>query len=356
MDTVPATFVDSVLHLYGYGYGFHRKLPAAWARRGQAYLKKRGSLILTYAPSDLQNHALPWTLRYKISDFDHIEDRSLSREVIREMAKSIACLKFDITYKAHLTAHYVQWPSITDDEVTFRLLTNLQAPKKELLLELNFVSQWYTELGARYDHFWNSFTSVSLAKTLRYTAPIGNITAFIQFMKNVVPKSRLRFINIYWKSIEPDTVQAIARGTPEETVPTSFWMDYMLSESCTGFNFHLESEITSGVIARWKEMDPRRLPQKIFTKVTLHKEDARQFGFTEFSMKTINARLLDTIKRKISLRSAHSGNKIHIQYIEHPIYQNFRIYAISTPRRPMETEGETRTKIDSLSECTLLIE
>uniref|UniRef100_A0A1I7YWL6 Membrane-associated protein n=1 Tax=Steinernema glaseri TaxID=37863 RepID=A0A1I7YWL6_9BILA len=87
MDTVPVVFIESVLQ--SLGDILPTQIPYAWAQLGEAYLRKRGSLVLTYAPSDLQNYALPWTFHYKLRGFDHLKERTLTREVIQRIARSI---------------------------------------------------------------------------------------------------------------------------------------------------------------------------------------------------------------------------------------------------------------------------
>uniref|UniRef100_A0A1I8A7I3 GLOBIN domain-containing protein n=1 Tax=Steinernema glaseri TaxID=37863 RepID=A0A1I8A7I3_9BILA len=64
MDTVPVVFVESVLQ--SCGDNLPKEISHAWAQLGEAYLRNRGSLIVTYAPSDLRNYALPWTFRYNL--------------------------------------------------------------------------------------------------------------------------------------------------------------------------------------------------------------------------------------------------------------------------------------------------
>uniref|UniRef100_A0A1I7XYX8 Similar to n=1 Tax=Steinernema glaseri TaxID=37863 RepID=A0A1I7XYX8_9BILA len=121
MDTVPVAFVESVLQ--SCGDSLPKGIPHAWAQRGEAYLRERGSLIVTYAPSDPWNYSLPWTFRYKLRGFDHLKERTLSREVIWKIARSITNFKFDTNYKCLWAAHAGRWRTIADDdEATFQLL------------------------------------------------------------------------------------------------------------------------------------------------------------------------------------------------------------------------------------------
>uniref|UniRef100_A0A1I8AJ64 Autophagy protein 5 n=1 Tax=Steinernema glaseri TaxID=37863 RepID=A0A1I8AJ64_9BILA len=308
MDTVPSTFVVSVLRLCG--DDLPEELPAAWARRGQAYLKKRGSLTLTCAPSDLQNDALPWTLRYNIP------------------------------------SHQPPSPGeehAFGDDFRVRVVYRSWFPISPLL------EQFHIALGKQ-------------------------IRSRIHFMQGMVPTT-LRSINIHPDILEGSLFFQVNRiisntgkqfskpETPLSDLPTSFWVDYLLSESSTGINVDMGFDVTSAVIDGWKQMDPRRLPQKIIFGIEM---PMNNLGFTEFPMELADARLLETIEKKIRAKKMsiiQNLRKMYIEYIEHPLYPSFRIYAIflgagKTLHKKNKRETFVAwTKRDwHYADCTLLID
>uniref|UniRef100_A0A1I8A6E7 FBA_2 domain-containing protein n=1 Tax=Steinernema glaseri TaxID=37863 RepID=A0A1I8A6E7_9BILA len=343
MDTVPVVFIESVLQ--SCGDNLPKEIPHAWAQLGEAYLMKCGSLILTYAPSDLQNYALPWAFRYNLRGFSHLKEKTLSREVIRKIARSITYFKFDTNYKCIWSAHVGRWPSIADDDdATFQLLANLQAPKKELIVDVDSLSHWYGALGPRYSYFWRSFTSLSLRKDSYFSTPVDDCrSTFAQFMKDVVPTARLQRIEVF------DNISDIAA-----VLPANFWAEYLLSESCTGFDFpfgpDMAAEVASGVIQRWKEMDPRRLPQKTFARMSLRNVNRREF--TKFVVEPLDEEILKNIPPHVSKEELQT----YTAYTEHPIYSGFRIYAVFMGSGTKIVQKTGKTKRFSKASCSLRIE
>uniref|UniRef100_A0A1I8AA79 FBA_2 domain-containing protein n=1 Tax=Steinernema glaseri TaxID=37863 RepID=A0A1I8AA79_9BILA len=335
---------------FQYGYrpsGFHRICPPTL---------NRGSLIATYFPSDLRNLALPWTFRYNLRGFSHLKKRLLSREVIRKIARSTTNFTLDTNYKCLRAAHLEQWPSIADDdEVTFQLLANLQAPKKELIVDVASLSRWYGDRGSRHSYFWRSFTSLSLRKGSYLSTPFDDcLPTVAQFMKDIVPMARLQRINM-------DTSVVYGIHYIAALLPASIWIEHLLSESCTGSDFHFgpkAAEVTSEVIQRWREIDPRRLPQKTFSGMWMNSANTREFS--EFDMELADLPLRQKIDRIVA-DANRKKVETRIEYIEHPVYPGFRICVVFIGAGETKQEfGETKkwTKEDwfSRAPCTLHIE
>uniref|UniRef100_A0A1I7Z487 Peptidase_M1 domain-containing protein n=1 Tax=Steinernema glaseri TaxID=37863 RepID=A0A1I7Z487_9BILA len=137
-----------------------------------------------------------------------------------------------------------------------------QAPEKELIVDVASLPRWYGDRGSRYPHFWSSFTSLSLTKGSYFSTRDDYRPTLAQFMEDVVPTAQLRRINNVHSFFDITSL-----------LPASFWVEHFLSESCTGFDFRfgrdMAAEVASGVIQRWKEMDPRRLPKKTFAGMSL---------------------------------------------------------------------------------------
>uniref|UniRef100_A0A1I7XXM3 FBA_2 domain-containing protein n=1 Tax=Steinernema glaseri TaxID=37863 RepID=A0A1I7XXM3_9BILA len=170
----------------------------------------------------------------------------------------------------------------------FQLLANLQAPKKELYVDRDSVSWWYGDQGSRYSYFWSSFTSLSLKKATHFLTRFEDCRpTLVQFMKDVVPTARLQRINI-------DISFIFGGNDITALLPTSFWVEHLLSESCTGCSYYFGSDVTSEVVQRWKEMDPRPLPLKTFLNMDMRDVDTRDF--TEFDVDSADARLLGELK------------------------------------------------------------
>uniref|UniRef100_A0A1I7XZG4 PAP_central domain-containing protein n=1 Tax=Steinernema glaseri TaxID=37863 RepID=A0A1I7XZG4_9BILA len=134
----------------------------------------------------------------------------------------------------------------------------------------------------------------------------------------------------------------------------SFWVEHFLSESCTGFDFHFgpkAAEVTSEVIQRWREMDPRRLPQKTFSGMWINSANTREF--TEFDVESADLRLLQKIYRIVA-DANRKGMQTRIEYTEHPVYPGFRIYVVFRGRG--ETKKWTKEDWFSLARCTLITE
>uniref|UniRef100_A0A1I7Y4P5 Terpenoid synthase n=1 Tax=Steinernema glaseri TaxID=37863 RepID=A0A1I7Y4P5_9BILA len=181
-------------------------------------------------------------------------------------------------------------------------------------------------------------------------------------MKDIVPTARLQRIDVDI-SVVNDIYDIIA------FLPASIWVDHLLSESCTGFDFSfgpdMVADITSGLIQRWKEMDPRRLPQKIFAGMRMKDVDPREF--MEFDVESVDPPLRQKIERifaDVSHRRVvdqYAEIQTRTEYIEHPVYPAFRIYAVfrghgETKQYFGETEKWTKEDWFTNTRCTLLVE
>uniref|UniRef100_A0A1I7YWG7 Thymidylate synthase n=1 Tax=Steinernema glaseri TaxID=37863 RepID=A0A1I7YWG7_9BILA len=178
------------------------------------------------------------------------------------------------------------------------------------------------------------------------------------FLKDVVSTGRLRCIN------DGNNIYRIIN-----LLPTSFWVEHFLSESCTGFDLHFvydfPAEVASGLIQRWKEMDPRRQPQKTFARMSMR--NVNPYEFTEFDVDSADPLLrqkIDRIVADVSHRGVldeYAEIQTRIEYIEHPVYPSCRIYAVflgrgETKRETGETIRWTKEDWFSKASCTLLIE
>uniref|UniRef100_A0A1I7YUE0 F-box domain-containing protein n=1 Tax=Steinernema glaseri TaxID=37863 RepID=A0A1I7YUE0_9BILA len=350
MDNVPQLFIESVIRLVP---NIAERIPAPWRKIGDEYLKKRGQLILTYALSNPRDLEAPWCLRYRLFGFEHIKTRTLSKDVVREMAKSITSFKFDISHKTVFRAGMGNWPSISpDDKDTIRLLVALDAPGKELLLSPDKVFKWYTEVGSRYFYLWRSFTS------LRFISGINDmhgVPSFLQFLESVVPVGNLRSLNIS----SPANLEELRQNTPD-LLSDSFWADLFFSEGCT--------ELTSGplglsvaeeIIGRWKQMEPWKLaPNKTFyctgdsDRQKSFSDRVKSFqsfisAMTTMPLESAAPRILEKVKRRFP-----KDKIVYLYYIDHPSDPRFRIYVAFN----MEDKAHRFLKPNNWNEFVLLAE
>uniref|UniRef100_A0A1I7Y7S0 FBA_2 domain-containing protein n=1 Tax=Steinernema glaseri TaxID=37863 RepID=A0A1I7Y7S0_9BILA len=296
MDGVPLVFIESVIRSSDlYTSKELQQLSTTWGDVGEVRTKKKGHLKLTFAPYNGDDE--DWLLHYKIEGFDHIKSRTLSREVVREMSKSIEYIKFGLDYSYFLDE---EWNSISPDNVALlQLLTNLDAPKKNLdLASVTIIESGYIELSSKYSNFFRSFTSVKL-----------NCFKNTRLMEDTISEPRVRTVQI----------------TPYKNGyrPVSFWVDFFFSEKCMRLEIN-DIDVALGVIEHWKKMDPRNLKySKVFYAVFCSSESLKDIKMQEINLET-KAALLKKVKNKVGRENRVKS----LHYIDHPVDLSKKIYVV----------------------------
>uniref|UniRef100_A0A1I7YD30 MATH domain-containing protein n=1 Tax=Steinernema glaseri TaxID=37863 RepID=A0A1I7YD30_9BILA len=160
MDQVPLIFIESVTRNSSLptSQGLEQ-LSSAWGIVGEVQTKRSGFLNLTFS-LHYDHGRMNWRLSYRMEGFDHIESRTLSREVVREMSKSITSIQFHLSRN---TVSEDNWHSVAFEDVDL-LLADLDAPKKELELDLfGFSAKLYAKLRPRCLKLFKGFTSLKVA-------------------------------------------------------------------------------------------------------------------------------------------------------------------------------------------------
>uniref|UniRef100_A0A1I7Z0S4 F-box domain-containing protein n=1 Tax=Steinernema glaseri TaxID=37863 RepID=A0A1I7Z0S4_9BILA len=244
MDAVPVCFIESVLRYSErfFKYDLHKEseqLSGLWGRIGEFYLQQGGHVILLYAP--IRGDRNECRLHYQIHGFNHIESRTLCPEVAKKISKTIMSIYLYI--REGLDGES-EWTSINpeDDKGVVNLLMRLEAPSLELNLypydrEYDSLRLKFEKLMAKYPQLLRKFTSVEL---------VSLEPPYAKLIQDMVSTGRLQSIEIL--------------GSVPAILPTSFWVDYFFSDSCTGLDATFEDfNVVLEVITRWKEMDPRHL-------------------------------------------------------------------------------------------------
>uniref|UniRef100_A0A1I8ACH9 FBA_2 domain-containing protein n=1 Tax=Steinernema glaseri TaxID=37863 RepID=A0A1I8ACH9_9BILA len=306
MDGVPWIFVESVTRSFREceSCEWLQDLSSAWGAMGEVHSKKRGGLLLTFAPYN--GDKKDWRLHYKIEDFEHIKTKTLSREVVREMAKSIEYIMFNLSYFYDVDE---RWHNINSNDVDqLRLLINLDAPVKMLdtscfnnIIELSR----YVELRSKYSDLFTSFTSVVL-----------QCFEDTRLMEKTISEPRVRSVEI-WDTEELDR-------------PTSYWVDLFFSEKCSKLFLNFKDiGVVSDVIDRWKNMDTRNqgcadYPYiKAISGIRCSNEDVVGVGMREVDVESRTPALemvRTEIKRYGHIKSLHS--------IDHPVDPSSKIYVV----------------------------
>uniref|UniRef100_A0A1I7Y6U3 FBA_2 domain-containing protein n=1 Tax=Steinernema glaseri TaxID=37863 RepID=A0A1I7Y6U3_9BILA len=224
MDEVPLVFVESVIRSSDlYASKQLEQLSSAWGVVGEVQTKKSGHLQLTFAAHD---YDYEWRIYYMFYGFNHIKSRSLSPEV--------SLVSIDFNLLNYNLGNDEQWHSISPDDIALlQLLTNLDAPKKNLdLASYNIKESRYVELRSKYSNLLRSFTSVKLDC----------------------------FHKIQLSLLTEDTISWSKLRTVEITNyrPTSFWVYFFFSERCSRLKLN-DFSVALEVIDHWKKMDPRTL-------------------------------------------------------------------------------------------------
>uniref|UniRef100_A0A1I7YPX0 SAM domain-containing protein n=1 Tax=Steinernema glaseri TaxID=37863 RepID=A0A1I7YPX0_9BILA len=308
MDRVPLIFIKSVVRnsKIETSQGLEQ-LSSAWRGVGEVQTKKSGRLLLTFAPYE-GGWNIPyddWRLHYKMEGFGHIESRTLYREVMKEMAKSITSIELNMDYKAIDYRRGIRrWDSIDpDDADLLQLLTNLDAPIKELdisSLDDYIGAPLYLELRSKYSNFFRSFTSVIL-----------NCIADTRVIEDTISEARLRSVEIWDTGAVPQ--------------PNGFWINYFFSEECTSFSAKfMDSRVVLGAIDRWKSIDPRTLKySKVFSGIQCSLEDLKGVGIRKMGMVS-KASLIEKVKREFE----RNRRRRSLYCIDHPVDPSSKIYVV----------------------------
>uniref|UniRef100_A0A1I7ZR89 DUF3322 domain-containing protein n=1 Tax=Steinernema glaseri TaxID=37863 RepID=A0A1I7ZR89_9BILA len=140
-----------------------QKLSGRWGKLAEEYKTKIGSLKVAYSRHGRDN----WSLYYKLEGFDHIESRTLSREVVNEISKSIT--SFELSASWTLKQPEELWTIISPDEEDdlLQLLIHLSHSSNAPLNKLKevyapLIREGYLEMVSKYVHLLKSFTSMKI--------------------------------------------------------------------------------------------------------------------------------------------------------------------------------------------------
>uniref|UniRef100_A0A1I7Z6H4 Methyltransferase n=1 Tax=Steinernema glaseri TaxID=37863 RepID=A0A1I7Z6H4_9BILA len=239
-----------------------------------------------------------WRIYYSIMGFDHIKSRTLSREVVREMAKSITSIEFHLHYDQYTNDG---WHSISpDDVVLLQLLINLDAPEKVLDVR-SYCGEWsYRKLRSEHSNLLRSFKSVTM-----------NFPTDIRLAEQRISEPRIR--------------SAVFRGLAKRFPPASFWPNYFFSENLMRLDI-FDLNVARELIDDWKNMDPWTMPySKMFygcgnslkklVGVDMRKVDSEA-----------EAPLWEKVKSKLGRYRRYLRKYFYI--IDHPVHQSRKIYAV----------------------------
>uniref|UniRef100_A0A1I7XYD5 Transposable element protein n=1 Tax=Steinernema glaseri TaxID=37863 RepID=A0A1I7XYD5_9BILA len=308
MERVPVLFIESVLQSSGYLVRkWSKELSTIWGQLAEVFCRKDGVLYLCYAHYDESE----WRLHYKLSGFDHIKTRTLSREVVKEISKTIASIQLYVSTGP--CPNYEDWDSIhrQDENGKIQLLLGLDAPVRRLCFQMEKVE--YTkyakqceEMISRYSQLFKAFTCVEMRF---FESP------FKRLVEDMVSSGRLWSMRVF---------RPVIYGLC--STATSFWVDYFFSGSCRKLSANFpEFSVIQAVIDRWKKMDPRFLASdKIFTGIKASPNAFVNVGITWIPLKSVDAEVLRRIERKLVQR--WSIQSLHC--IDHPLEPSSRIYVV----------------------------
>uniref|UniRef100_A0A1I7YCW8 HEPN_DZIP3 domain-containing protein n=1 Tax=Steinernema glaseri TaxID=37863 RepID=A0A1I7YCW8_9BILA len=297
MDRVPLLFVESVVR------SFHevqtckllQQLSSAWGQQSEVHAKKSGRLLLTFAYTRVYRAMI---LCYKIEGFDHIESRTLSREVVKEISRTIRCIDLFLLLVPKFSE---EWKSVGPDDVELlQLLVNLDAPEKRL--DMDSFSEIFKEsevvkLRSKYSTLLKSFTSVKLQ------------FSDARVMEETISEPRLRSVEIVDTGKAPQT--------------TTFWVDLLFSEKCKRLSTYFSGVVLSA-IHRWKKMDPGTLTHnRILRGILNSKEELPVVGMIKTEMEA-EAALLEKLRSQ--LRDHRQIDSLHC--MEHPFDPSSKTYVV----------------------------
>uniref|UniRef100_A0A1I8AC51 F-box domain-containing protein n=1 Tax=Steinernema glaseri TaxID=37863 RepID=A0A1I8AC51_9BILA len=311
MDCVPVTFMQAVLRNFYDGINSRVKgLPGIWGKVGQNFVKKSGVLELTFAPCDLAEK--DWRLHYHLDDFEHIKTRTLSREVVKEMARSVKYIHCSMSEYSIQRALDELWNSIAPNDVDqLQLLVALDAPEKALDLTdmySYFESSFNIDFYSKYSAFLRSFTSVIFENI--------DQEPFQRLAKDMIATGRMWWIDI-WDQVP-------------EHMPASLWLDYFFSNSCKALEASFDDRsVVREAIDRWKSMDPRTLCASSRKVLCGRNVDA----LAGVDMKKIDVEAEATLFEKIKRLERVVRPIVSLHRIDHPVDPGSSIYIVTLERR-----------------------
>uniref|UniRef100_A0A1I8AG48 F-box domain-containing protein n=1 Tax=Steinernema glaseri TaxID=37863 RepID=A0A1I8AG48_9BILA len=298
MDQVPACFIESVLKNFGYGNRHEMKeLSGLWGRTGNLYFKRGGSFCLSLVFDDRKE----WSLYYRIDGFDHIKTRTLSRELVREMSKTITSTSLHVSHKRLNTT----WERINHKDAIVPLLLRLDAPDRILsILEdkdiFTVLLSKYTEMLVKNSQFLGNFTSISLTS---FDDPHA-----IRLVEGLVSIERLRSL-LFWT-------------TMPVVLPSSLWNSFFLSKSFRRLTAPFRLDVVLGVVRQWKQMDPHTLMHsKVVRGFTASSNEFTDVVMTPVPMTSLNTKVLKKIEYEVARSSINS-----LFRIDHPADPSRSLY------------------------------
>uniref|UniRef100_A0A1I7ZYJ8 F-box domain-containing protein n=1 Tax=Steinernema glaseri TaxID=37863 RepID=A0A1I7ZYJ8_9BILA len=299
MDSIPVCFVESLVRISRREELQQlQHLSGHWRLSAEVQWRKSGRLELAYLPLN-PNH---WMFWYRIKGFDHLGTETLSREVLREMSKSITSIEFLITEKLAVGRDWNIAPNRSDD--VLQLIGRLDAPEKKLCVSAGSL-EWHEKLFPKYAQLLKSFTSLRLESFPLF---------MMQFFKDMVATGRLRSIFF----CEPIPAYQL--------YDMDFWVDYFLSESCTRLTADFKDfAVVLEIIKRWKKADLHGFTaSKVLRGIEASPEAFTGMGMKPMPMDLLGSDLLKLIERKITgfwnIKSLHC--------IDHSEDPSGRIYVV----------------------------
>uniref|UniRef100_A0A1I7Z929 FBA_2 domain-containing protein n=1 Tax=Steinernema glaseri TaxID=37863 RepID=A0A1I7Z929_9BILA len=310
MDGVPLEFVESVVRNSDICTSEElEQLSSAWGRVGEVQTKNNGQLFLSFDPPYMnEDEDEKWRLHYKMEGFDHIKSRTLSRDVIREMSKSITSIQFNVDYYDTIGE---DWHSFGPDDVNIvQLLTNLDAPIKELDIfsfKRSIGESCHLKLRSKYSNLFRSFTSVKL-----------NCFEDTRLMEGTICEPRVHSVEI--------------NRYGKRSRPTDFWVDFFFSEHCTRLTLKSD-DVVLAAIKHWIKMDPRTLKySKVLAGNDCHLDtllDNIYFmgDMCMWETKDDTGSFRNRVRKNIFLLDQKADIE-QVHCVEHPVDKSSKIYVV----------------------------
>uniref|UniRef100_A0A1I7ZY27 Crinkler family protein n=2 Tax=Steinernema glaseri TaxID=37863 RepID=A0A1I7ZY27_9BILA len=312
MESVLRSFqtIETLPYAIAVPPGEQQKLDGLWGLLARQNWKEGGDLEVLYAPVGQGQ----WGLYYKLDGFSHIQTRTLSREVAKEISKSIRSVNFWVSNGNRPLQH---WTLITlnDEEEILRLLIRLDAPTKKLEFPDCYTIQFqvYNRLVSNYSYFLKTFNSVIQRNSCRPSER----PFFAQFVKDMISTGKLKSLNL---SVPPPVLTY-----------TSSLVDYFFSESCRRLTIEkCSSGVVYEVINRWKLLNPRLLtPYKIInTKFVCVTNSYVLPNVQTIRISDIEDEILEMIEKNVAGAKRSRIRSLH--RIDHPVDPRDKIYVIES--------------------------
>uniref|UniRef100_A0A1I7YSH8 FBA_2 domain-containing protein n=1 Tax=Steinernema glaseri TaxID=37863 RepID=A0A1I7YSH8_9BILA len=298
MNAVPVRFIESVLRTSGPSPCQVGQISGVWGKARAAYEKKTFRLHLTYIGRQERS------LHYILYDWELNDAKTLSLEVLREVAENIGEIEFHATEDR---TRNNEWQSVSPEleKGLLRLVLRLDVPKK--VLKLSYCPDLYEELKSRYYNLLRSFTSLELTSF--------DDRSIVGIVQDTVSSGRLRSISV-------------DQMVPATVLTTDFWVDYFFSPRCEALSVTFEDHgfsVVLGIINRWKRRRPGALsPNKTIDKLIVDPNELLDAGMIQMSVDSIDAEILGRIQRR-----GETCERIDSFYrIEHPMDSSSNIYAV----------------------------